>query len=284
MAEYIPGVDDRGWEVELFASSMQGVQHLRKVVISHSCQLAIDETLPQFRLLVTIKSEEQLMNFLSNLSSLLDQCSDLTLVETRKRAVGQGLQVRDLGPFHLCQEGEATLTNIIVQSGNSFGSGAHPSTQLVVKAMTKVAPLQGRALDVGCGSGILAIIAVRLGACGVVGVDICQESLAVAKHNTLLNGLSAQIALSLSPLDKIAGKFDYILANLTGSVLYRLAPDIIKKAKADTKLIISGLQGRQINEALDLLKNGGDWQQIAVFQQDNWYAAVLEYGRADTGV
>ncbi|MFO7761141.1 MAG: 50S ribosomal protein L11 methyltransferase [Thermodesulfobacteriota bacterium] len=167
--------------------------------------------------------------------------------------------------------------DIVIDPAFSFGSGSHPSTGLAMCLLEGYAEKQfpGRALDVGCGSGILALMAAGLGAAAVLGVEIDPESVQTARKNVEANSLSGRVSITDQPLSEIRGEFDLILANLTASVLYNLAGDINRLTAEKAHLIVSGLQGRQAEEAASLLENLG-W--AGKDQEDNgkWRALLME--------
>ena len=132
----------------------------------------------------------------------------------------------------------------------AFGNGAHPSTCLALRALDdaladnnslkKDGPLTG--LDVGTGTGILAISMVKLGVHQVVGLDIDACALSEATRNVQLNGLAPQIAISNTPLERLKTCFSLVVANLAYPTLKEVAPVLTERMEEDGLLILSGFK------------------------------------------
>jgi ribosomal protein L11 methyltransferase len=142
----------------------------------------------------------------------------------------------------------------------AFGNGAHPSTCLALRALDdaladdgglkKGNPLTG--LDVGTGTGILAIAMVKLGVQQVVGLDIDACAISEATRNVQLNGLASQIAISNTPLEELKTRFSFVAANLAYPTLKGLAALMKERMDEDGMLILSGFKepaSRELSEA-----------------------------------
>ena len=134
---------------------------------------------------------------------------------------------------------------IIIQPSMGFGTGHHASTRLCLQLL-QATPIDGTTvLDVGTGSGVLAIAASKLGAAPVVAIDFDPDAIASAQECLDLNGLTAAIELRQVDLEResiIAGQpFDIILANLTGGMLMRMAARLCALTVAGGTLIVSGV-------------------------------------------
>ncbi len=164
---------------------------------------------------------------------------------------------------------------LLAAGSHAFGSGSHPSTSLVVEFLEELAEIPSPVLDVGCGTGILSLVAARLGAGQVVGIDIDQKAVDVAATNACSNHLEEKVSFSSASLQELQGAFPLILANLTGSVLFRLLEDISAKAGPGSRLIISGLQGRQGDEAEKLASNYG-WKVESRKSMGKWQALLFD--------
>lgn len=165
---------------------------------------------------------------------------------------------------------------IFLEADRSFGTGTHPSTRLALHFLEHyIGDFPEKVLDVGCGSGILSLFCARLGAQEVVGVDVCKHAVEVSQRNVELNNLEDTITITDLSLQEINETFDLILANLTPSVLYRLQDDIRKCARnRKTRLIVSGLQGRQANEMAEFLFLQG-WKEEQRVSSGKWQALLL---------
>jgi ribosomal protein L11 methyltransferase len=129
-----------------------------------------------------------------------------------------------------------------------FGTGHHASTRLCLALLQRV-PVEGRrALDIGTGSGVLAIAAWRLGAATATGIDYDPDALESARENIERNGASAGVTLIQTDLNALAAetspssRFDLVLANLTGALLTREAGAIAALLSPGAHLILSGIQ------------------------------------------
>lgn len=223
---------------------------------------------------------------LSKIGVLVDQMeSRAEVLDVRRGANelplgGDGFQISPR--FRVVGDGgPVDSTNIRLNAAHVFGTGAHASTRLAVQALEELADkeggLAGRVLDVGTGSGILALVAARLGGQTVTGIDICAEAVSIARGNVLANGLQDRIMIDSTPLSDLSGSFDLVIANVTASVLIRLASGIVNLIKPGSCLIASGLQGRQGDEIeAGLLKHG--LQAIARYGEGKWRCLVFRNG------
>jgi ribosomal protein L11 methyltransferase len=135
-----------------------------------------------------------------------------------------------------------------IAGGAAFGNGAHPTTCLALKALDHVfdgdsyveskAPLNG--LDIGTGTGVLAIALAKLGAHDVIGTDIDPCAVSEASQNVLLNGLAERVSIRNTPLEKLASRFSVIVANLAYPTLKRIAPSLSAGTVENGLLILSG--------------------------------------------
>jgi len=147
----------------------------------------------------------------------------------------------------------ATVGDIILEidPGMAFGTGDHPTTRLCLEELEKSSPLArsgtittgASVLDVGTGSGILAIAAARLGAERVTAIDIDPEAVAVARENVRLNGVVGTVSVAATPLDKVPGTFAIVVANILAEELVRLAPQLLEKLAPGGILLLSGILG-----------------------------------------
>jgi ribosomal protein L11 methyltransferase len=156
--------------------------------------------------------------------------------------VGRRLVVRPTWLEHQPGPGDVVLD---LDPGMAFGTGLHPTTRLCLAATEAVADrgwLAGaRVLDVGCGSGILAIAAAKLGAAGVLGVDIDPIAIEATLANAATNGLTGRIDARLGSLPTGDPPHDVVLANLIASVLVALAPALHDELRPGGVLVASGI-------------------------------------------
>jgi ribosomal protein L11 methyltransferase len=124
----------------------------------------------------------------------------------------------------------------------SFGTGYHETTRLVLRLMERRAPLSGRLLDVGTGTGILAIGGLKLGAGSANGVDVDDWSYANARENAVLNNVADIFDVRIGDLAAVQESgFDIILANIQLNIITAMLPDLIRKLAPSGILILSGL-------------------------------------------
>ena len=143
-----------------------------------------------------------------------------------------------------------TRLGIKIYPGQGFGTGTHETTRLAAVALEKELEREPSAsvLDVGTGSGILAILAVKRGAARVLALDIDAEALANARENCAHNQVCDQVMLESRPLTQVQEKFTLIVANIIAPVLLQLASEFLRLLKPGGRLILSGILADQIPE------------------------------------
>ena len=176
--------------------------------------------------------------------------------------VGKSLVVL---PYWLAEE-ETDRKKIILDPGLTFGTGAHPSTQMVMETMEET-DLQGAAcLDLGSGSGILSITALRLGAKSAVGVDIDPKAEGIARENAAYNGFAAPEFAALTGnvtadkklMDRLAAdRYDLVLVNIVADVIIGLSPILPNFMDENTKLICSGILDTRLEDVKAALEKAG---------------------------
>ncbi len=134
---------------------------------------------------------------------------------------------------------------IRIDPGLAFGTGSHPTTKLVLRFLDRVIRGGERVLDYGCGSGILAIAAAKLGAARVVGVDIDPQAIAVAHENSRVNAVPVEATL---PEALPSGRYDVIVANILAQPLIDLAPALMSLADAGGQLALAGILESQAED------------------------------------
>src|SRR5579872_2831967 len=141
------------------------------------------------------------------------------------------------------REVEASPEDLVIEldPGMAFGTGLHPTTRMVLEEMEAVIRPGQSVLDVGTGSGILAIAAAKLGASEVLAVDVDAVAVRVAAENVALNGTGEVVTVGAGSMDGIAGSYDVILANIIASVISELAPAFAGRMKPDGTLLASGI-------------------------------------------
>ena len=136
---------------------------------------------------------------------------------------------------------------LVLDPGMAFGTGSHPTTRLCLEWLERTVTPGVSLLDYGCGSGILAIAAAKLGAAEVLGVDIDLQAVTAARNNAERNTVSARFDDSARPL---AGQFDIVVANILANPLKALAPAITAHVRRGGRLALSGIL---LEQAEDLI-------------------------------
>lgn len=135
--------------------------------------------------------------------------------------------------------------NLVLDPGLAFGTGSHPTTRLCLEWLCAHLPAGASVLDYGCGSGILAIAAARLGGGRVVGVDIDDNALAAAADNAERNSVALQLSHSKHPLDL---SYDIVIANILTNPLCVLAPLLAERTRPGGKIALSGILSTQVEQ------------------------------------
>lgn len=190
--------------------------------------------------------------------------------------------VRDLRPadkFHapLFVAPIAPETLIIdLFSGGSFGSGAHPTTQMCLTALADFITRESSVLDLGCGSGALAIGAAKLGARKVVAIDIDQTAVIRTRDNAALNGVGAKIDVRLGStvVAQPDGPFDIIAANLLTPTILVLARDFPGILAVGGRIILSGVLKTQSDRVRAELESVG-LRVLEARDQSGWNCLIV---------
>ena len=168
-------------------------------------------------------------------------------------------------PYWLA-DGETNRKKIILDPGLTFGTGAHPSTQMVMETMEQRVKPGWHCLDLGSGSGILSITALRLGAESAVGVDIDPKAEDIARENAAYNGFAAPAFTALTgnvTEDKaLMGrlsekKYDLLLVNIVADVIIGLSPILPDFMCEHTLLICSGILDSRLDDVTAALEKAG---------------------------
>jgi ribosomal protein L11 methyltransferase len=164
---------------------------------------------------------------------------------------------------------DAVLT---LDPGMAFGTGSHATTRLCLEALAELyenPPGPQRVLDVGTGSGILAVAAAVLGARNVLGCDIDETACQVAVDNARQNGVEEWIAVTLDPLESLDGSFEVVLANILAEENARLAPELIQRLAPGGVLILSGILQEKEQLVIDAFADRG-LEGPDIRRQDEW--------------
>jgi ribosomal protein L11 methyltransferase len=159
----------------------------------------------------------------------------------------------------------------------AFGTGEHETTSSCVELMQEYVTPESVCIDVGCGSGILGISAIKLGAKKAYLTDIDEIAVISSKHNAELNGVADKTVVAHSNLlDDTSVVADVMMANITGEILTMLAPSIPKNLKADGVLILSGIIESRLQMVKDAYQAVG-MQIVKEVRKGEWFALVLKH-------
>ena len=155
--------------------------------------------------------------------------------------------------------------NIELDPGLAFGTGSHPTTFLCLRWLDTNMPQGASVLDYGCGSGILAITAAKLGAGKVVGVDIDKQAIRASHDNATQNQVNIEVYL---PDAQPEGQFDVVVANILANPLRMLGQMLAGRVKTDGQIVLSGILAEQVEEISALYQQWFDMKPATI--QDGW--------------
>jgi ribosomal protein L11 methyltransferase len=141
-------------------------------------------------------------------------------------------------------------TSVRIDPGRTFGSGSHPTTRLCVAALEQVVTPEARVADLGCGSGVLAIVAALLGAGQVSAVDIDPAAIEATAANAARNGVHERVHATATPIEALVGPFDVVVANIGVRVLTESATAIGALVPPDGVLVLAGILDDQVDRGL----------------------------------
>ena len=159
---------------------------------------------------------------------------------------------------------------IRLDPGAAFGTGTHPTTQLCLEALEKIEVEGATIADIGCGSGILSIGAVLLGAQQVYAVDLDPLAVSATDSNRQLNQIEeSKLTANEGSIEQLNEEVDGILCNILADVIIRLIPQMNRIAKRNTWGILSGILSEQSPKVTDTLQQNG-WSVIDSWQRQPW--------------
>jgi ribosomal protein L11 methyltransferase len=160
---------------------------------------------------------------------------------------------------------------LAVDPGLAFGTGSHPTTHLCLLWLEQYRNLQNHSLlDYGCGSGILAIAAAKLGAQPVVGTDIDPQAIVAARSNAEMNKIEIRFVLPNENAPELASqtKYDIVMANILANPLQVLAPALVNKIRPGGQIVLSGVLARQAEEVIATYRQ---WLSLSVWKEsESW--------------
>lgn len=180
--------------------------------------------------------------------------------------VGEKLLIRPSWREDYDPQGRTVLN---IDPGLAFGTGNHETTRLCLEMIEKYINQGDKVLDVGCGSGILAIGALLLGAESAVGVDIDPIAVTTAEENAKINNVSDRFQVICGDLtEKVSGKYNLIAANIVADAIMMLSKGVKSFMNEDTVYIMSGIIDLRAEEVIDSLKS--DFEIIEEHRENGW--------------
>jgi ribosomal protein L11 methyltransferase len=162
---------------------------------------------------------------------------------------------------------------VVIQPSMGFGTGHHATTRLMLKALQAIDLHPHEVLDIGCGSGVLAIAAVGLGAPSAIGIDIDPDALQSAAENVRLNNVEQRVRLRQCDFRELRSASAVVLANLTGALLEQEAPSLANLVEPGGHLVASGFMDTQTSVTPAL---GKFLTLRGVDREDEWLSATFQ--------
>lgn len=186
--------------------------------------------------------------------------------------IGEKLLIRPTWRDEYDPKGRVVLN---LDPGLAFGTGSHETTRLCLQALESCITPNTAMLDVGCGSGILAVASLLLGAKSAVGVDIDEMAVKTAKENARLNHVEQNLSVICGNLtDKISGKYHVVAANIVADAIIALSKDIKNYMYDDSIYIMSGIIDTRLDDVLHSIDS--DFHVTQVLNDNGWYCLVAK--------
>jgi ribosomal protein L11 methyltransferase len=166
---------------------------------------------------------------------------------------------------------------LILTDSAAFGTGHHPTTVLCIEALEEALTIEvpGRVLDVGTGSGILALAVLKMGVPQAVGLDIDADALKIAAYHARLNGLSDRLQLVFGGPDVVSGVWPLVVANVLAAPLIEMAPVLVRRVGNRGRLILSGIATSLEPEVLQAYQRLG-MRHIRSESRTGWTVLVVQ--------
>lgn len=162
----------------------------------------------------------------------------------------------------------------LIEPASSFGLGDHPTTKLSLRLLAELLDrgIPGRLLDVGCGSGVLGILAAQRGVEVIRSTDISAGAVEATVSNATLNGVIDNVTVDMATLDALTGPYDVVMANILAPVLIKLAPDLRRLVSSHGTVIVSGILADDHEHVLAALE---PLEVVETISEDGWAAVRL---------
>lgn len=161
------------------------------------------------------------------------------------------------------------------KNNTTFGTGNHPTTQIILKLLEKYIAPDSRVLDIGTGSGILTVAAIKLGAKDVFATDINSLAIETAKITAKLNGVIDKTEFKVGNIDVIENNYDLVLANLFPKIIVSIAKELAEKVAPGGVILLSGLVSERIPDIVRVMENAG-FEFLESINIDFWGGIALK--------
>lgn len=161
--------------------------------------------------------------------------------------------------------------NIRLDPGVAFGTGSHPTTHLCLQWLDTHVTGEDSVLDYGCGTGILAIAAAKLGAASVLGTDIDPQAVESAAYNARHNEVEARFVL---PAELPSERFSLVVANILSNPLKVLAPALLGRIAPGGRLVLSGVLARQAEEVIEVYRRTDPNVELSVWREEDGWVCI----------
>ena len=275
-----------GIYIEDYTNLEQDVEEIAHIDLIDEKLLAKDRT--KAKVHMYISCEDNPLEAVSKISEMLKEeniefevdsldCNDEDWLNNWKQyfqpsPVGEKLLIRPTWRKNFDPEGRIVIN---LDPGLAFGTGTHETTRLCLEVLEKIVKEDTTVLDVGCGSGILGIASLLLGAKTAVGVDIDPMAVKTAKENAVLNNVEDKFtAIEGNFTEKVSGKFDIVVANIVADAIIFLSQGVKSFMKEDSVYIMSGIIDTRVDEVIkEVSKNFEITQKLFL---NGWYCLTAK--------
>lgn len=232
--------DNSSWD---YKDDKADACYQQEVIVKGYCKVEDTESVLSF-----LRSSFEGLTNAGSLQISVSQVESNAWVETWKKT----FRPIETDKLVICPEWQTVQTDkkvLLLDTGIAFGTGQHETTSMCLQFAERLNLQDANVVDVGCGSGILGLSALLLGARRATLVDIDSQATDVAVHNAQINGLANRCDIYTGNLvEKISGKFGVLFANLTADILALLRKDISGVVKKGSKVILSGILDVKVEE------------------------------------